>query len=560
MRHFVSLLALFVGLCIAAQARSATPLPAPDGQARSAPAPGSSRAGVSYDVTIHARDGAVIAFTVHEPLQMVGGKTYPLLMTGPGFGMPRVNSLMRELVAPPGTPLADTFTTKQYTDAGYVVVAFDQRGFGQSGGQVSIMDPDQDGDSLVRIVDWAEANLPYLMRRDGNLVLGTYGASYGGGFQLLLNNVDPRRRLDAMIPSITWNDLGYSLNPGAVPKSAYALALILAGEASSRLNSDPRVRDLAAHGLLDGRFTDADNAMLRYHSNRYFCDGVSQPGKRIATHPPKVDALFLQGMFDVIFNLNEGLDNAQCLRETGGDVRLIGYNVGHVLPSGTGLVIDGIGSPGDFSRCGPHVADAVSRTWFDAKLKRDPAAITALGRVPRNCITIASNGEGVVVDAVKVGGTKAMVPKTLVPSLSPLPLSVPLYRATAPTVVAGIPTATVVIANPLPLPGLPGGLPLGVGSDDAMIFVAIARSRQGLPSQLEILNDQVRPLRGFGTHVLELNGIGTKLAAGDQLHLLISASSLPQFPIEIARNPLLLAVSVSGSVQLPVLGNVATVR
>lgn len=554
MRLVFSLLALSVGLAVAAE------LPVPDGQARSAPAAGTSRAGVSYDVIIRARDGADIAFTVHEPAQMVGGQSYPLLMTGPGFGMTRVNSLMRDFVAPAGTPLAETFTTKQYTDAGYVVLAFDQRGFGQSGGEVSIMDPDQDGDSLVRIVDWAEANLPYLMRRDGNLVLGTYGASYGGGFQLLLNNVDPRRRLDAMIPSITWNDLSYSLNPGDVPKSAYALALVAAGEVSGGLQTDPRVRTMSSNALTQGRFSETDTALLRYHSNRYFCDGVSQPGKRPAVHPPKVDALFLQGMFDVIFNLNEGFDNAECLRESGGDVRLIGYNVGHVLPSGTGLVIDGVGSPADFARCGPHVADAVSRTWFDAKLKRDPAAIAALSGIPGNCIAIASNGEGVVVDPVPVGGTNTTLPKTLVPSLSPLPLAVPLYRAAAPTVIAGIPTATIVIANPVPLLGLPGGLPLGVSSDDAMIFVALARSRQGLPSQLEIVNDQVRPLRGFGTHVIELNGIGTKLAAGDQLHLLVSATSLPQFPVEFARNPLLLAVTVSGSVQLPVLGNVATVR
>lgn len=538
------------------------PLPAPDGQGRPGPAAGSQRAGQSYDVTLEAADGETIAFTVHEPAELVGGQKYPLLLNGPGFGGTRIGASQRNFAAPAGTPLVDTATSKQYTDAGYGVIAFDQRGFGGSSGTVTIMDPDQDGRNLVQIVDWAESNLDWAARRDGNLLLGAYGASYGGGYQLMLNNIDPRRRLDAIVPSITWHDLSYSLGAGDVPKAGYGLALTAAGEASSGLQMDPSVLAILQHGLTDNRYSEDDNALLRYHSNRYFCDGVTQPGKRDATPPPKVDALFFQGMYDVLFNLNEAKANHECLSASGGDVRLFTYNIGHVLPGGVGLISGGLSGPSDFSRCGPYEAGAMSMQWFDAKLKRDPAAIAAVSAFPEHCITLSSNAEGVVVDRIKTGGTDAAVPSTPVPLLVPLALvTVPLYTATENgTVVAGVPTATLTLENPLPIPGLPDGLPLGVSTSDAFVFVSLARSRAGLPSQLETLGDQVIPVRGFGTHTVELAGIGVKLNAGDRINLQVTMASLPQYPLIIPRNPLLPVVNVAGSVQLPVLGAVETVH
>lgn len=534
------------------------PLPAPDGQALASPPVGSSRAGVSYDVMLTAADGETIAFTVHEPLQMVGGRKVPLLLNGPGFGMSRINRSMRNFNAPAGTPLLDIATSRQYTDAGYGVVAFDQRGFGQSTGEVTIMDPDRDGRNLIQIVDWMEANLDWAMFRDNNLVLGAYGGSYGGGYQLLLNNIDPRRRLDAIVPSITWNDLSYSLNVGDVPKSGYALALAALGEVSSGLQFDPRVRAILVEAVSQGRIGAAGNSLLRYHSNRYFCDGVTDPGRRTATRPPPVDALLFQGMFDVLFNLNEALANYDCLSASGGDVRLLTYNVGHVLPAGVGLISNGVSSLADAARCGPHLAGPLSVQWFDAKLRREPAAMAAVNALPEHCITISSTGEGVELPGIPVGGATYNLPATLVASVLPVQVPVTLFRATAPTVIAGIPTATLTITNPTPDLQTPDGLPLGVSSDDAIVFVSFGRSRLGLPSNLEVIGDQVRPLRGLGTHVIELHGIGLKLEAGEQLQLLLSAASLPQYPAEVARNPLLLAVRVEGSVQVPVLGDVAT--
>lgn len=201
------------------------PLPEPDGQGEPGPGAGDEHAGISTDVTLTGFDGETIAFTVHEPQTLVGGETYPLLLFEHGFGAMRTSAIQRQTPGSEqpgasivGAPLA-------YLERGYGEISIDQRGFGQSTGSVRVLDPEIEGRYLVQIVDWAEANLDWLAYRDDNLVLGARGGSYGGGYQLLLNNVDPRKRLDAIIPQITWYDLNYSLNVGNVPKSGYATAL-----------------------------------------------------------------------------------------------------------------------------------------------------------------------------------------------------------------------------------------------------------------------------------------------------------------------------------------------
>ncbi|MGH8530315.1 MAG: alpha/beta hydrolase family protein [Nevskiales bacterium] len=554
------------------------PLPPPDGQGHPGPASGKSRVGTSYDVNISAVDGNNIAFTVHEPATLNGDEKYPLLLHGPGWPGPRASAFQRDFALPSGTPQVDTLTTKQYTDVGYGVISFDQRGFGQSGGTVTVLDPDRDGLNLVAILDWAESNLDWLQYRNNSLVLGAYGASYGGGYQLMLNNVDPRHRLKAIVPSIAHYDLNYSLGSGDVPKTGYGLGLIASGTVSSTLTAliagggglDPSVLGTFVNGINNGRYSNDDHALLRYHSNAYFCDGISQEGKRPAVQPPKVDALILQGMYDVLFNFNEGLANYDCLRASGGDVRLITYTIGHVFPSGVGLLPkpsdnsmqpDAANLISNYYRCGPYVGDAITMHWFNAKLKQDPAAIAAVSAMPEVCINLGPTGEGVIVDSVPVGGANYSIPPTSVLELAPIPVTVPLFTASEPTVVAGIPTATLTLADPLSLPGLPNGLPLGLSSDDAIVFVSLAVARAGiLPAALEIVGDQVRPVRGFGTQTLELNGIGIQLNAGDQLQLLVTGQSLPQYPLALARNPLLPIVTVSGSVQIPVLGNVTTLQ
>src|SRR3546814_5777337 len=81
------------------------------------------------------------------------------------------------------------------------------------------MDPEYEGQDLSAVLDWAE-NLEGLRRRNnGEMMVGSYGGSYGGMYQVLLYAVDPKHRLRVLAPDITPHDLTYSLDPNGVVKS-----------------------------------------------------------------------------------------------------------------------------------------------------------------------------------------------------------------------------------------------------------------------------------------------------------------------------------------------------
>src|SRR3546814_16308461 len=80
---------------------------------------------------------------------------------------------------------------------------------------------------------WAE-NLEGLRRRNnGEMMVGSYGGSYGGMYQVLLYAVDPKHRLRVLAPDLTPHDLTYSLDPHGVVKSGWRLALVPGGETST---------------------------------------------------------------------------------------------------------------------------------------------------------------------------------------------------------------------------------------------------------------------------------------------------------------------------------------
>ncbi|MFP5070640.1 alpha/beta fold hydrolase [Pseudonocardia nantongensis] len=120
----------------------------------------------------------------------------PAVLVAHGFGGTRqsVDTDARELAA-----------------RGYVVQTWTARGFGTSGGTIGLNDPDREVADAARLVDRLGA-LPEVQRdAAGDPRVGVTGGSYGGGLSLLLAGYD--RRIDAIAPLITWNDLGQALFP-----------------------------------------------------------------------------------------------------------------------------------------------------------------------------------------------------------------------------------------------------------------------------------------------------------------------------------------------------------
>ncbi|MFN7507064.1 MAG: CocE/NonD family hydrolase, partial [Limnobacter sp.] len=341
--------------------------------------------GNSYSVNLQSASGHNIAFTVFEPAEFNCKLGNPLVLEGHGYGGARATSprgIMNDLI-----------------QAGAGVISIDQRGFGESGGTVRVLDPDFEGQDLLQILDWAENNLDWLRyasanpsnkqtagNRKFNMVAGATGGSYGGGYQLLIHNIDPLKRLDALTPDIAWNDLRYSLNPGGAygiqnfapaegnikptgtVKSGWALLLVAGGESGSlqpklqagnpmalqTSGQDALIRETLLRGATANRFPAGALEFFRYHSPSYWCD-TEAPGAQTFLQsevvpglaqkkPDPVDILFTQGFRDTLFNFNDAFHNFGCYRaledEQGkkADVRLLTHQSGHILPLSPSMV------------------------------------------------------------------------------------------------------------------------------------------------------------------------------------------------------------------------------
>lgn len=547
--------------------------------------------GRAYQVIFPSRvDGENVSIQIHEPDVIDCNARHALLLEGHGYS---------------GSRQTAVGSFAQFTSAGYAVISIDQRGSPDSGGTVRVMDPDFEGEDLVAIVDWAEQHLDYLRYRDGNLLLGSMGSSYGGMYQYLLLNKDPDRRLDAIIPEIAPHDLTYSLNPNGVVKSYWALVLGGVGDVGTQLGQDSIIRSTLLEGGITGKFPDAALPFFAYHSMRYFCENprdltpedgadtssylldplfqllpltangefsVITPSQR---RVPRVDALIWQGPRDDLFNLNEAWRNYECLAEAGGDVRLLTYSFGHhfLSPTNLGLplqVLNTLASPLN-TNCGSISRDAASLAWFNEKLLGIGNADDVITSGRDMCFSL-TEGDAVQIPQMPVGGESFPVelPGGLpVPVViaNPLPVIVPLTTAGAGSeVVAGIPTATLTLTrgnealdalcqeetDPL----------LRLGTCDTTVFVGLGVVRTGLGELLplvpDLLEEQVQPIRGLGTHEVELVGVAERIAEGDQIVLLLYGLS-DAFIVSSSRDVTVPVVLVSGSVNLPLQGDLPNI-
>lgn len=118
-----------------------------------------------------------------------------------------------------------------FATSGYVVLAYDCRGWGSSGGEVLCADPDHEINDLQDAIDWLtqESGLPLL---EG--ALGVTGISYGGGHSFLIAERDPRVR--TVVPMAGWTDLDRSLSPQGSLKIFWGTFLVITATWATRLN------------------------------------------------------------------------------------------------------------------------------------------------------------------------------------------------------------------------------------------------------------------------------------------------------------------------------------
>ena len=98
---------------------------------------------------------------------------------------------------------------QQLADAGFVVLAYTARGFGESTGLISMNSPEFEVADASALIDYLAEQPSVSTESAGDPVVGVAGGSYGGALALLLAGYD--ERVDAVAADITWNDLESSL-------------------------------------------------------------------------------------------------------------------------------------------------------------------------------------------------------------------------------------------------------------------------------------------------------------------------------------------------------------
>ncbi|MFC8846575.1 MULTISPECIES: alpha/beta fold hydrolase [unclassified Micromonospora] len=139
---------------------------------------------VDLDTTFYLPDGAS------------ADRRVPAVLLAHGFG---------------GTKESVRSDAEELAGQGYAVLAWTARGFGRSGGQIHLDSPDYEVRDAERLLDWLAARPEVRTDAAGDPRVGVVGGSYGGGLALLLAAQD--KRVDAIVPMITWNDLSRAFLP-----------------------------------------------------------------------------------------------------------------------------------------------------------------------------------------------------------------------------------------------------------------------------------------------------------------------------------------------------------
>jgi ABC-2 type transport system ATP-binding protein len=259
----------------------------------------------------------------------------------------------------------DSVSTEATTLArrGFVVLAWTARGFGASTGQIGLNSPDYEVADARALVDWLAKRTDVVRDGPGDPRVGVTGASYGGALALLLAGTD--RRVDALAPQITWNDLTQALFPNSasttpIPAGTPAAGAFGSGGVFKRdwaglffgiaSGSDTAERTLcgrlrpevcAAYGqaAATGGLTPEMEALLRRSSPSTVAGAITAP------------TLLIQGEHDTLFGLDQADATARQLASAGAKLKVIWYAGGH----------DG-GGPG--SAVAEEIGD-----WFDYHLR-----------------------------------------------------------------------------------------------------------------------------------------------------------------------------------------------
>ncbi len=498
-----------------------------------------------YDVDIRSFDGTVLRATIYQPA-LAAGTTAPLIIHSHSFATFR----MSQPISMYGSMMFAGKTALKLWRQGYWVVSFDQRGHGDSEGEIQLMSPDYEIKDVSAVIDWAEQQLPNITQYADGSAIGMLGESYSGSMQLLASTQDTR--IDAIVPIHTWYDLSQSLYPQGVAKG-WLTTLILAG---NLLNYD-RMNAVINNGYLytrkKGGTTDAFAENLERRSFKAYCD---------QDQFPHADALLFQGFEDTLFGMDQGVQIRECFLRAGKDVRFIGTQKGHMLPLVQQDGLTTIYNMDEKVHCGQRTYSTSQMVldWFDEKLKHQTYVANY---IPNVCLT-ANNQQGLTMSDIPVGGQRftfspanihgdhaGLLDWILKPSnavLQRLNLQHEQKNRSVWLQSAYIPLTTIQSKQYLiGIPLLSAEITAASDTPPPTLFIGLARKHQ---HSIELISKQVTPIHGAGKHQLPLNGISAALETGDQVGVIIYSYN-NQY--RMARSGLMTNAQIQGRIELPLI-------
>lgn len=262
---------------------------------------GPARAADGY---VSSFDGTKIVYSFFPDPALQAGQTAPTVMFGPGYSSARAGST--------------DATVKALLSAGYNVLTWDPRGFGDSGGNVELDSPVYEARDVSALIDRIAQQPQAQLDAPGDPRLGMVGASYGGGIQLTSAEIDPR--IDVIAPQIAWNSLITALDKSNTAKGGWGSLLAALGAEGSSTGGvlgglqgepgglqvgdmqDPRIYTALEDGLATGEFSAADQSFF----------AAAGPAALLAhIHIP---VLLMQGTDDTLFTLHEAITNYNALK------------------------------------------------------------------------------------------------------------------------------------------------------------------------------------------------------------------------------------------------------
>ena len=247
----------------------------------------------------------------------------PAVLVSPGFGDTK-DSLVTDAT--------------EFAQRGFVVLAYTPRGFGHSTGQIALNSPNYEVADAKQLIDWLGRSPDVVKDGPDDPRVGVTGGSYGGALSLMLAGSD--KRVDAIAPVITYNDLSQALIPNAASGTAPSATTPAAGAfAPGGVFKKSWASLFFTEGLTGGsgvcgRFV----AQVCQAYQELATTGVATQQTIDLLHADSpvsvtknitIPTLLVQGEQDTLFGLDQADANARQITQAGGKVKVIWYAGGH---------------------------------------------------------------------------------------------------------------------------------------------------------------------------------------------------------------------------------------